>query len=129
MSKYGDILLRQHAAAAGQKRYVSERACVRGHVGERYTSTAACIECLGRFKVATVAKVGPYQVPFVFQVPMPDDVPTPDALRVYLVECMNKWYETNGPRVPFDSLALHVMRSTGKPYGTGKLADCATLPA
>lgn len=118
MSKYGDLILRHAAAAAGQKRYVSPRPCIRGHLGERYTTTGGCIECIARFKVAAIPKVNAVQVVFSFHLPMPDDVPTPDAFRVYLTECAVKWYETKGPRVPFDPVMLEKMRTTGKPYGT-----------
>ena len=41
---------REAASRLGQKRYTSTTPCRRGHVGERYVSTGACIECLRRFK-------------------------------------------------------------------------------
>jgi hypothetical protein len=40
---------RAAAAAAGHVRYVPTTPCKRGHLGERYVSTGACIECLQRF--------------------------------------------------------------------------------
>lgn len=36
---------RKLAQAAGEKRYFSGRACVKGHLADRYTSSGACTEC------------------------------------------------------------------------------------
>ena len=36
---------RRIAYLAGQVRYVSTTYCTRGHVGERYTKTNACVKC------------------------------------------------------------------------------------
>lgn len=33
------------ARDAGEKRYTSERPCRRGHIGQRYTSNAVCVQC------------------------------------------------------------------------------------
>lgn len=123
LSKLAEFDARAAAARTGQKRYLSTIPCIRDHLGERYTSSGNCIECLKRYKPVDVPKVNEAQTLFTLSVVMPSDVPMPDALRVYLVECMVAWYEANGPRVPFSDERLKIMRATGKPYGVGEWAD------
>lgn len=40
-----DIVTRKQAIERGLLRYFTGEACKRGHVGERYTLNAACVEC------------------------------------------------------------------------------------
>lgn len=120
MNRLTEIDARSTAARLGKKRYASVIPCLRNHIGERYTSSGNCIECIKRWKPADVPKANEYQEIFTLSVVMPNDVPGDDALRCYLVECMVKWFEAKGPRVPFNGLELGVMRATGKPYGIGE---------
>lgn len=40
-----DVDLRAAAARDGRARYFDGKACSHGHVGERYTRNATCVEC------------------------------------------------------------------------------------
>lgn len=40
-----EVDARTAAATRGEKRYSDGRACVRGHIGERYTRNAYCVQC------------------------------------------------------------------------------------
>lgn len=41
-----NIVTRSQAIIRGMKRYFSGRKCIRGHMGDRYTSGGRCVECL-----------------------------------------------------------------------------------
>jgi hypothetical protein len=40
------IVTRQEAIARGLNRYFNGNPCVHGHIGERYTLTANCVQCI-----------------------------------------------------------------------------------
>ena len=40
-----EVDLRTAAAIRGQSRYADGRPCVHGHIGERYTRNAYCVQC------------------------------------------------------------------------------------
>ncbi len=39
------VITREQARRAGRNRYYTGRRCKRGHLSERFTSTAACVAC------------------------------------------------------------------------------------
>jgi hypothetical protein len=41
-----EIISRKAAHAAGLKRFYTGKPCIQGHLGERYTSSGNCIECV-----------------------------------------------------------------------------------
>ena len=59
------VISRKDAKATGAKRYFTGKACIRGHVAERFTCNKTCVECDALRREARKAKVQPVVQPVV----------------------------------------------------------------
>lgn len=126
MNKMDEFEARAAAARTGKKRYTSVIPCIRDHLGERYTSSGNCIECLKRFKPVDVPKVNESQHIFTFSIALPNHIDLGDDARCYLAEALRTWFDANPPLGgvnPISGGPLQIMRATGKPFGTVKFED------
>lgn len=119
--------LKVGARNAGERFFNTGVPCSRGHVGRRYASTGACVECLtGKTDKPLThvqhAIMRRWQFHTVVDLKLP--VESEVALEAYLLRCMDAFHTSRGLIFPFDMQKVDFMERTGLPlaeYDPAKL--------